>query len=161
MSNYPVIPTIKDFNDAKKALDSLRTYFNGLRKAEADAAQAAAPKGAAAVVRSISGSTGSVDSDLAEYDGATGKLIKDGGLKHVDVADAVSKRHAPASVGLVTVTQPATGSTLTVAEGKTLTATDTWNLQAIATGEIGNVLDTTSHVNVTIDGTPIKLAVIS
>ena len=159
MSNYPVIPTIKDFNDAKKALDSLRTYFNGKIKEESAAAQAAAPKGAAAVVRTISGSTDSTDSNIAEYDGTTGKLIKDGGLSHVDVADAILKKDT--AVGVVTVTQPATGSTLTIADGKTLTATDTWNLQALATGETGNTMDDTKHVNVTIGGTPVKLAVIS
>jgi hypothetical protein len=41
----------------------------------------------------VVGPAGAVGSDIAEFDGVTGKLIKDGGLTHVTVADAVAKRH--------------------------------------------------------------------
>uniref|UniRef100_A0A6H1ZN78 Putative tail protein n=1 Tax=viral metagenome TaxID=1070528 RepID=A0A6H1ZN78_9ZZZZ len=34
-----------------------------------------------------------VDSNIAEFDGVTGQKIKDGGLAHVDVADAITKKH--------------------------------------------------------------------
>lgn len=35
----------------------------------------------------------STDGDLVEFDGTSGSKIKDGGLKHVDVADAITKKH--------------------------------------------------------------------
>ena len=35
----------------------------------------------------------SIDSNIVEFDGVTGKLIKDGGLSHVDASDAISKKH--------------------------------------------------------------------
>lgn len=35
-----------------------------------------------------------VDSDIAEFDGVTGKLLKDGGLSHATVAGAVGSSHA-------------------------------------------------------------------
>ena len=41
----------------------------------------------------IAGPASAVDSNLAEFDGITGKVIKDGGLAHVDAADAISKKH--------------------------------------------------------------------
>ncbi len=39
------------------------------------------------------GPAGAVDSNLAEFDGITGKKIKDSGLTHVNVADAITKKH--------------------------------------------------------------------
>jgi len=41
----------------------------------------------------IFGPDSSVDSDIVEFDGVSGNNLKDGGLKHVDVADAVAKKH--------------------------------------------------------------------
>jgi hypothetical protein len=41
----------------------------------------------------VFGPDGSVDSDMVEFSGTAGIAIKDGGLKHVDVADAVAKKH--------------------------------------------------------------------
>jgi hypothetical protein len=42
----------------------------------------------------IFGPASAVDSNIAEFDGTTGKKIKDGGLTHANVADAVTKKHA-------------------------------------------------------------------
>ena len=41
----------------------------------------------------IIGPASSVDSNLVEFNGLTGKVVKDGGLSHVDTADAISKKH--------------------------------------------------------------------
>lgn len=46
----------------------------------------------------VSGPAGATDSNLAEFDTVTGKLLKDGGLSHADVSDAVSKKHTHADV---------------------------------------------------------------
>lgn len=45
------------------------------------------------IIGDVIGPTTSVDSDMTEFDGITGKLIKDGGLSHTNVADAISKKH--------------------------------------------------------------------
>lgn len=42
----------------------------------------------------VAGPGSFTDSDIAEFDGIKGKIIKDGGLTHANVADAVTKRHA-------------------------------------------------------------------
>lgn len=85
-----------------------------------------------------------ISSDIVEFDGGSGQHIKDGNLSHANVADAVTKAAA-----------------LTITSGKTLEIDNIWILQALATGETGNILDTTKHVAVTIEGTPVKLAVIA
>ena len=106
----------------------------------------------------------SIDGDLVEFYGTSGKVTKDGGLSHSDAADAIAKKHTQGTdttVGKVTVTQPATGSALTVADGKTLKASETWDLQGRVTGEVGNILDTTKHVNAVVGGVAVKLAVIT
>jgi len=41
----------------------------------------------------VIGPAGAVDSDIVEFNGVTGKLIKDSGLTHADIADAISKKH--------------------------------------------------------------------
>ena len=46
-----------------------------------------------AVVGDVVGPVGATDSNLAEFNGATGKAIKDGGLTHANVLDAISKKH--------------------------------------------------------------------
>lgn len=46
----------------------------------------------------VLGPVGAVDSNLAEFDGITGKVIKDGGLSHADTYDAISKKHIHADV---------------------------------------------------------------
>jgi len=45
------------------------------------------------VPNSVEGPASSVNSNMTEYDGTTGKSIKDGGLTHANVADAISKKH--------------------------------------------------------------------
>lgn len=44
-------------------------------------------------VGDIIGPAGAVDSNLAEFNGITGKKLKDGSLTHANVADAISKKH--------------------------------------------------------------------
>ena len=41
----------------------------------------------------VEGPASATDSNLAEFDGTTGKKIKDGSLSHADAADAISKKH--------------------------------------------------------------------
>lgn len=41
----------------------------------------------------VTGPAVAVDSNLVEFDGATGKKLKDGGLSHANAADAISKKH--------------------------------------------------------------------
>jgi hypothetical protein len=41
----------------------------------------------------VVGPASSVDSNIAEFSGVSGKSIKDGGLSHVNVADAITKKH--------------------------------------------------------------------
>ena len=41
----------------------------------------------------VTGPASSTDSDLVEFNGTTGKLIKDGALTHANVADAITKKH--------------------------------------------------------------------
>jgi len=45
----------------------------------------------------VVGPGSATDSHLVEFDTATGKLIKDGGLTHADAADAISEMHTQAS----------------------------------------------------------------
>ena len=41
----------------------------------------------------VTSAASSIDSDLMEFDGITGKKTKDGGLTHANVADAIAKKH--------------------------------------------------------------------
>ena len=45
---------------------------------------------------SVQGPASSIDADLAEFDGTSGKKIKDGSLKHSDVSSAVALKHSNA-----------------------------------------------------------------
>lgn len=45
------------------------------------------------LVGDVVGPAGAVDSNIAEFDGVTGKKIKDGGLSHANVSDAITKKH--------------------------------------------------------------------
>ena len=42
----------------------------------------------------VVGAASSIDSNLMEFSGTTGKKAKDGGLTHANVADAITKKHA-------------------------------------------------------------------
>ena len=44
-------------------------------------------------VGDVIGPAGATSSNLVEFDGVTGKKLKDGGLSHADVADAIAKKH--------------------------------------------------------------------
>lgn len=41
----------------------------------------------------VIGPSSAVGSNIVEFDATTGKLIKDGGLSHADISDAISKKH--------------------------------------------------------------------
>jgi len=45
-------------------------------------------------VGDVYGPAASVDSNLAEFDGVTGKVLKDGSLSHADTLDAINKKHS-------------------------------------------------------------------
>ena len=45
------------------------------------------------IIGDVKGPAGAVDSNLAEFDGVTGKILKDGGLSHAGVAEAIAKKH--------------------------------------------------------------------
>ena len=50
------------------------------------------------IVGDVKGPAASTDANLVEFDGISGKKLKDGGLSHTDTADAISKKHAHADV---------------------------------------------------------------
>lgn len=52
----------------------------------------------------VTGPASAVDSNIAEYNGTTGKIIKDGGLTHAGVNTAVSNSHASGSDAETTTT---------------------------------------------------------
>lgn len=51
-------------------------------------------KPVSAGVGEITGPASSTDSNLTEFNGTTGKIIKDGGLGHADVVSAINLKHA-------------------------------------------------------------------
>jgi hypothetical protein len=50
----------------------------------------------------VAGPAGAVDSNIAEFDTATGKLIKDGSLTHANVASAITNSMSPSAGWSVT-----------------------------------------------------------
>jgi len=74
VSAFPAFGSIKSFQDVKMALDRIRGWF-----------MEATPSG-----NVNSGTTNVTDSHLVEYQGPTGKQIKDGGLSHSEVAAALA-----------------------------------------------------------------------
>lgn len=81
----------------------------------------ATPAGGGDVV----GPSSSVDGEIALYNATTGKIIK-----RASVTGTPYLTSGVLSAGKLTLTQPATGSTLTIADGKTLTASNTVTLTA-------------------------------
>ncbi len=172
--NFPVIGSIRNFQDVKRALEAIRSYFSFTDLGD------------------LKSGGGVKDSNIAEFQGNNGKRVKDGGISHAEVAEVIVHKgtedainglvsvngaggYSPKVIGTdvqaynaqttvqgnkVTLTQPANGSILTVDEGKILRASETWELSVLVTGESGNALDTTKHVTVNIGGVPVKLAVI-
>lgn len=72
--SFPAFGSIKSFADVKIALERIRGYFIET-----------VPGGDVS-----SGTTNAHDSNLVEYQGPTGKQIKDGGIKHAEVAAALA-----------------------------------------------------------------------
>lgn len=58
----------------------------------------------------VTGPASSTSGNLASYDGATGKVIKDSGLTTTNVSDAVSKKHSHSTLTLSTTAQAYDGS---------------------------------------------------
>jgi len=53
----------------------------------------------------VYGPAGATDSNIVEFDGVTGKTLKDSGLTHANVSDAISKKHTQGtdtSLGILT-----------------------------------------------------------
>lgn len=69
----------------------------------------------------MNGPASATDNAIARYDGTSGKLIQNSAAT---IADSTGDITA-GKYNKVTITSPATGSTLTVADGKTLTASNT------------------------------------
>ena len=83
----PTFGSIKTFNDVKQALDRIRAYFQELAKSAA--ASPVPSAGTATGGNVIAGGTITEDSNLVEYQGATGRIIKDGGIRHAEVVRAI------------------------------------------------------------------------
>lgn len=64
------------------------------------------------------------------------------------------------SVGKVTLTQPANGATINIADGTTLTTHRDWELVKAHGGLSGQTLDTTAFIEVKIAGVKYKIAVL-
>ncbi len=73
---------------------------------------------------SVIGPSLSTDNAVARFDGATGKIIQNSAVLIADTTGDITG----GKYNKVTVTPPATGSTLTVADGKTFTASNTVTL---------------------------------
>lgn len=91
----------------------------------------------------VVGPASATDNAIARFDGATGKLIQDSA---VTIADTTGDMTG-GKYNKVTITAPATGSTLTIADGKTLTANNSITLA----GTDGKTL--TTNASLTLAGT--------
>ena len=69
----------------------------------------------------MNGPASATDNAIARYDGTSGKLIQNSAATIADTTGDITA----GKYNKVTITSPATGSTLTVADGKTLTASNT------------------------------------
>lgn len=76
------------------------------------------------VIGAVAGPTLSTDNAVARFDGSTGQLIQNSAVTIADSTGDITG----GKYNKVTITSPATGSTLTVADGKTLTASNTVTL---------------------------------
>jgi len=66
----------------------------------------------------VDGPASATDNAIARFDGTTGKIIQNSAATVADTTGAITA----GAYNKVTITAPATGSTLTIADGKTLTA---------------------------------------
>lgn len=72
----------------------------------------------------VNGPSSATDNAVARFDGSTGKIIQNSAVTIADTTGDITG----GKYNKVTITSPATGSTLTVADGKTLTASNTVTL---------------------------------
>lgn len=72
----------------------------------------------------VNGPASATDNAVARFDGTTGKIIQNSAVTIADTTGDITG----GKYNKVTITSPATGSTLTVADGKTLTASNTVTL---------------------------------
>jgi len=76
------------------------------------------------VASGVTGPASSTDNAVARFDGTTGKVIQNSAVTIADTTGDITG----GKYNKVTVTAPATGSTLTIADGKTFTASNTVTL---------------------------------
>lgn len=69
----------------------------------------------------VTGAASSTDNAIARFDGTTGRVIQNSAVTIADTTGDITG----GTYNKVTITAPATGSTLTIANGKTLTANNT------------------------------------
>jgi len=75
MSKFPVIGSIRAFEDVRKTLERIRNYF-----------VAGAPG-------SVSSAETAKDSNLPAFSGTGGNVVKDSGISIGDIQDAINKKH--------------------------------------------------------------------
>lgn len=93
----------------------------------------------------VVGPASSTDNAIVRFDGTTGKLIQDSAVTIADTTGDITG----GKYNKVTITAPATGSTLTVADGKTLTANSSLTLA----GTDGKTLTTNASLTLAgVDG---------
>lgn len=81
-------------------------------------------KVASSVAGDVNGPASATDNAIARFDGTTGKLIQNSAATVDDTTGDITA----GKYNKVTITSPATGSTLTIADGKTLTANNSLTL---------------------------------
>jgi hypothetical protein len=75
-------------------------------------------------IGAMTGPSSSTDNAVARFDGTTGQILQNSSVTIADTTGDITG----GKYNKVTITSPATGSTLTVADGKTLTASNTVTL---------------------------------
>jgi hypothetical protein len=75
-------------------------------------------------IGAMTGPTSSTDNAVARFDGTTGQILQNSAVTIADTTGDITG----GKYNKVTITSPATGSTLTVADGKTFTASNTVTL---------------------------------
>ncbi len=105
-------------------------------------------KVSSSVVGDVIGPASSTDNAVVRFDGTTGKLVQNSAVTIADTSGDITG----GKFNKVTITAPATGSTLTIADGKTLTA----NASLTLAGVDGKTL--TNNNNLTLAGVDGKTA---
>lgn len=93
----------------------------------------------------VSGPASSTDNAIVRFDGLTGKLIQNSAATVADTSGDI----AAGKYNKITVTAPATGATLTLAEGSTLATSGAYSTTLTATGATNVTLPTTGTLATT------------